>query len=104
MCGITHTVSFTGIVLDLTKSLHNQGVVEQEHISLVYVPPNNEERELESPPKTKGVTTHSETVTISEVIGSVLLKSVHIITWHVMTFCRRLIEEDSPWLLVSGSH
>lgn len=60
-----------GIILDLNKSLHNQGVLEQEHIALVYKPvykpqSSNEGRD-EIPAKTEGATTHSDTLTSSEV-------------------------------------
>ena len=61
---------FAGITLDLSKSLHNQGVVEQEHIALVHSPSAAEEERVQSPAKTQGATTHiSESLTNSEVLN-----------------------------------
>lgn len=56
----------TGITLDLDKSLHNQGVVEQEKVTLGLHAP---ERGAESPAKTEGATTHNESMTNSDVRG-----------------------------------
>ena len=55
----------SGNALDLNQSLHNQGVVEQEHVTLVHSP--SPDSGTESPAKTEGVTTHSDSFTNSEV-------------------------------------
>lgn len=58
----------SGITLGSDKSLHNQGVVEQEHITLVHSPPLGPgDSGIQSPAKTEGVTTHSDSFTNSEV-------------------------------------
>lgn len=72
---LLHSVAayfIAGIILDLNKSLHNQGILEQEHIALVHTPPHDSASlgsggGLESPAKTEGVSTSSETFTSSEV-------------------------------------
>lgn len=54
----------------MSKSLHNQGVMEQEHVQLVQddTPPTEDDLMLElcDPAKTKGASTRSESVS-SEV-------------------------------------
>ena len=56
----------TGIVLDLTKSLHNQGIMEQEHIQLAQDPGTTDTDEvvlqLSENARTEGAITRSESV------------------------------------------
>ena len=59
-----------GMVLDLNKSLHNQGILEKEHVVLVYDPSSAEEEVvlvLTDPAKTEGAITCSESVISSDV-------------------------------------
>ena len=59
---------FAGITLDLSKSLHNQGILEQEHITLTHnPPPDSGIVEPGSPARTEGASTSSGSFTNSEV-------------------------------------
>ena len=61
----------TGIALDLGKSLHNQGIMEQEHIQLMFDPvvsPDDVVLQLSENACTEGAITRSESVG-SEVSG-----------------------------------
>lgn len=60
----------TGLVLDLKKSLHNQGIQEKEQVLLVYDPPSTEDDIIlkpVDPAKTEGSITRSESVISSDV-------------------------------------
>jgi len=55
----------TGIVLDMGKSLHNQGIMEQEHIQLTFDPivsPDAVVLQLSENACTEGAITRSESV------------------------------------------
>ncbi len=59
-----------GVTLDLDQSLHSQGVLENESITLINSPQTNIGG-LEA--KTEGVTTRSEAKTNSQVSGSIVM-------------------------------
>ena len=73
MCSYFHIYfCYLGIILDLSKSLHNQGILEQEHITLTHttdpdVTSISSEGGFETLAKTEGATTSSGALTSSEV-------------------------------------